>query len=50
VSTTELAVGESFHDLSDAELKALIDELGTLEAVTSTETEAVAPSLGRGGT
>jgi len=45
----ELAVGESFHDLSDAELRTLLEELGKLEAVTSTETEAVAPSLGRGG-
>ena len=45
----ELAVGESFHDLSDAELRALIGDLDKWEAVTSTETDAVAPSLGRGG-
>ena len=46
--TTELALGETLHDLSDDELRALLNELGTLEAVTPTETEVVAPALGRG--
>jgi hypothetical protein len=30
----ELAVGDSFTDLSDSDLAAMIDEMGTLEAVT----------------
>ena len=44
----ELALGETVHDLSDAELRTLLSELGTLEAVTPTETEVVVPALGRG--
>ena len=47
-ATTELALGETLHDLSDAQLRALLNELGTLEAVTPTETEVVVPALGRG--
>lgn len=47
-ATTELAVGEMFHDLTDSELRALLDALGTLEAVTPIETEVVAPAVGRG--
>lgn len=33
-ATQELAIGDSFHDLSDSDLAAMIDEIGTLEAVT----------------
>jgi hypothetical protein len=46
--STELALGETLHDLSDTELRALLDEMGNLEAVTPTETEVVAPAVGRG--
>jgi len=46
---TELAVGEMFDDLTDAELQALLDALGGLEAVTSEETEIVLPAVGRAG-
>ena len=46
--STELALGETLHDLSDTELRALLDEMGNLEAVTPTETEVVAPGVGRG--
>ncbi|HEU4995883.1 MAG TPA: zf-HC2 domain-containing protein [Gemmatimonadaceae bacterium] len=46
---TELAVGDSFHDVSDSELRALLDELVSLEAVTPTEAEVELPSPGRSG-
>lgn len=49
-ATTELAVGEMFHDLTDSDLQALLDELGSLEAVTPVETEVVVPAVNRGGT
>jgi hypothetical protein len=42
---SELALGETLHDLSDTELRALLDELGSLEAVTPTETDVVAPAV-----
>ena len=42
--TAELAVGDGFHDVSDGDLRTLLDELGTMEAVTSTETEVVLPA------
>lgn len=34
MGTQELAIGDSFHDLSDSDLAAMIDAMGTLEAVT----------------
>jgi hypothetical protein len=43
--SAELALGETLHDLSDTDLRALLDELGTLEAVTPTETDVVAPAV-----
>lgn len=46
---TELAVGDSFHDVSDSELRALLDELVSLEAVTPTEADVELPSPGRSG-
>jgi hypothetical protein len=46
--TQELAVGEMFHDLTDSELQALLDALGTLEALTPVETEVVVPAVSRG--
>jgi hypothetical protein len=45
---TELALGESFHDLSDSELRALLGEMEKFEAMTPAETEIVVPSPGRG--
>lgn len=45
----ELAVGETFSDLSESELRALLDELGRFEAVTPAEAEVVLPSFGRSG-
>jgi hypothetical protein len=47
---TELAVGELFEDLTDAELQALLDAFGSLEAVTPVETEVPAPAVNRAGT
>ena len=49
VAPAALATGESLHDLSDNELRALLDELGDLQAVTPAEDDVVVPSLGRGG-
>lgn len=37
----ELPVGETLQDLSDSDLRALLAELATLEAVTPSETEMV---------
>ena len=45
----ELAVGEMFHDLTDADLRALLDELRSLEALTPLEAEIVLPAVSRGG-
>jgi hypothetical protein len=45
----ELAVGETFSDLSESELRALLNELGRFEAVTPAEAEVVLPSFGRSG-
>jgi hypothetical protein len=47
---TGLATGESLNDLSDAELRTLLDEIADLDAVTPTEDDVVVPSLGRSGT
>lgn len=44
----ELAMGEALHDLTDSELRALLDELGSLEAVTPSETEVVVPAFVKG--
>jgi hypothetical protein len=46
---TELAVGELFEDLTDAELQALLDAFGSLQAVTPVETEVPAPAVNREG-
>jgi hypothetical protein len=49
----ELAVGDSFTDLSDSDLAAVIDEIGKLEAVTPETTEEmvlpIADGTGGGG-
>ncbi len=45
---TELAVGETLQDLSDADLRELLDELERFEALMPAEPEAIPPSLGRG--
>lgn len=37
----ELAVGETLQDVSDSDLRLLLDELATFEAVTPSETEVV---------
>lgn len=46
---TALAVGEPYHDLTTAELRELLDEVGKLDAITSAETDVVIPALNRGG-
>lgn len=46
---TELAVGELFEDLTDAELQALLEAFGSLEAVTPVETDVPAPAVNREG-
>ena len=33
--TSELAIGDSFHDLTDSDLAAMVEEIGQLEAVTA---------------
>jgi hypothetical protein len=45
----ELAVGETFDDLTDSELQALLKAMESLEARTSSETEVVIPAVSRGG-
>jgi anti-sigma factor RsiW len=45
----ELGVGEGLHDLTDSELRALLADLESLEAVTPTETEVVPPAVERRG-
>ncbi|MEX2152868.1 MAG: zf-HC2 domain-containing protein [Gemmatimonadaceae bacterium] len=45
----ELAMGEMLDDLSDSDLRALLDVVGKLEAMTPAETEIVVPAVGRGG-
>lgn len=48
-STTELTVGEALADLTDNDLRALLDELQQIEAVTPAEGDVVVPALGRDG-
>jgi anti-sigma factor RsiW len=49
-SGTELPVGEALADVSDSDLRELLDELQELDAVMSEETEVVVvPSLGKDG-
>lgn len=48
-ASAELAMGEMLDDLSDSELRALLDVVGKLEAITPTETEVVVPAVSRGG-
>jgi hypothetical protein len=50
VVSGELAVGETFQDLTEGELRALLDDLANLEAVTPAENDVVLPALGRSGT
>ena len=45
----ELAVGDSFTDLSDSDLAAVIDEIGKLEAVTPEATEEPILPIGDAG-
>ena len=48
--TTELAVGDPLTDLTESDLRDLLDEVGSIEAVTSEETDIqVLPGLERGG-
>ena len=49
VASSELAMGEMFEDLTDAELEALLQSMGSIEAVTPVETEVVAPAVNREG-
>lgn len=49
-SPGELEVGASLGELSDAELRDLLDEMGELDAVTSTEADVVViPAVDRNG-
>ena len=48
-NASELAMGEMFEDLTDSELEALLQSLGSLEAVTPVETEVVPPAVNREG-
>lgn len=48
-AAAELAVGEMFDDLTDSELRTLLEALGTLQAVIPIETEVVAPAVNREG-
>lgn len=48
-SSSELAMGEMFDDLTDAELEALLQSMGTMQAVTPVETEVVPPAVNREG-
>lgn len=46
----ELGVGTSLGELSEADLQRLVDEMGDLEAVTSTEADVVViPAVDRAG-
>lgn len=46
----ELAVGETFQDLTETELRALLDDLANIEAITPDEDDVILPSFGRSGT
>ena len=49
VAARELAIGDSFQDLTDSDLAAVIQELGNLEAVTpEAEDEPILPISGGG--
>lgn len=48
-TTNELAIGDSFTDLTDADLAALVEEIGELEAVTPEPADDVLLSLSGGG-
>jgi hypothetical protein len=50
VVSGELAVGETFQDLTESELRALLDDLANLQAVTPAEDDVILPALGRSGT
>jgi len=45
----ELGVGDGLHDLTDKELRTLLADFESLEAVTPTETEVVPPGVERRG-
>lgn len=47
--TSELTVGETLADLTENDLRALLDELPRIEAVTPSEADVVVPALGRDG-
>jgi anti-sigma factor RsiW len=44
----ELAMGEMLDDLSESDLRALLDVVANLEAMTPAETEIVVPAVGPG--
>jgi putative zinc finger protein len=50
VVSGELAVGETFQDLTESELRALLDDLANLQAVTPAEDDVILPAFGRSGT
>jgi len=47
-ATAELATGETLHDLTESELRALLEEIAALDGIPSSETEVVVPSVGKG--
>jgi hypothetical protein len=47
--TNELAIGDSFTDLTDSDLAAMVEEIGKLEAVTPEPTDEMLLPLSGGG-
>lgn len=43
--TQELSIGDTFQDLSDSDLQAMLDEIAKLEAVTPATTDEVVPAV-----
>jgi hypothetical protein len=43
--TAELAIGDTFQDLTDSDLKAMLDEIAKIEAVTPDATEDDTPAV-----
>ena len=48
-TTSELAIGDAFHDLTDSDLAAMVEEIGQLEAVTVESADEPLLPLGDAG-
>lgn len=48
-TTSELAIGDAFHDLTDSDLAAMVEEIGQLEAVTAESADEPLLPLGDAG-